>query len=142
MLLVSVSLKKMILGNTFAGEIEMIGTDVKLFKPGDKVFGFTEEQMGAYAEYLCVPENSILAAKPSNMTFDEASAVPYGATIALNLLRKVNIQKGDSVLILGASGGIGSAAVQLFRQHYQAEVTGVCQYGANRICPKPGLQTE
>lgn len=118
--------KQKILGNTFAGEVEVAGTDVKLFKAGDKVFGFTGEQMGAYTEYLCVPENSILAAAPSNMTFEEASAVPYGAAIALNLLRKVNIQKGDRVLIIGASGSIGSAAVQLARHYYEAEVTGVC----------------
>lgn len=118
--------KKAILGNTFAGEVEMVGKDVTLFKKSDSVFGYTGENMGAYAEYLCIPENGILAAKPSNMTFEEASAIPYGALMALNLLRKVNLQKGQSILILGASGSIGSAAIQLAKNYYGAEVTGVC----------------
>lgn len=118
--------KKIILGNAFSGEVVMIGNDVKLFKKGDPVFGYTGEKMGAYAEYLCLPENSILATKPSNMTFEEAATIPYGAIIALNLLRKVNIQKGQNILIIGASGGIGSAAIQLAKRYYGAEVTGVC----------------
>jgi NADPH:quinone reductase-like Zn-dependent oxidoreductase len=118
--------KKIILGNSFAGKVEAVGKAVKLFKKGDDVFGCREEKMGAYAEYLCVPENSILAAKPSNMNYEEASTVPYGASIALNLLRKANIQKGQRVLVLGASGGIGSAAVQLAKHYFGAEVTGVC----------------
>lgn len=115
-----------ILGNTFAGEVEMVGNEVKKFRAGDQVFGYTGEKMGSYAEYLCLPENGIIAVKPSGMTYEEASSVPYGAIMALGLLRKVNIQKGQSVLIIGAAGGIGSAAVQLARHYYGAEVTGVC----------------
>jgi NADPH:quinone reductase-like Zn-dependent oxidoreductase len=120
--------KKIILGNSFAGEVEAVGKDVKLFKKGDDVFGCREEKMGTYAEYVCVPKNSILATKPLNMTYEEASTVPYGATIALNLLRKANIQngKGQRVLVLGASGCIGSSAIQIAKHYYGADVTGVC----------------
>jgi len=115
-----------ILGNTFAGEVELVGNDVKYFKKGYSVFGYTGENMETYAEYLCIPENGIIAAKPSNMTFEEAAAVPYGAIMALYLLRKANILKGHSVLIIGASGCIGSAAIQLAKNYYGAEVTAVC----------------
>lgn len=118
--------KKTILGNAFSGEVETIGKGVTLFKKGDAVFGYTGENMGAYAEYLCFPEQGIIAAKPSNMTFEEAAAVPYGAIMALDLLKKANLRQGQRVLVLGASGAIGSAAVQLARQYYGAEVTGVC----------------
>jgi len=118
--------KLKILGNTFAGEIESIGNDVKRFKIGDPVFGYTGEKMGGYAEYVCMPENSILAVKPSNMTYEEASVIPYGTIMALNLLKKVNIQKGQKMLVIGASGGIGSAVVQLAKHYFGAEVTGVC----------------
>jgi len=118
--------KRKVLGNTFAGEVEMVGYDVKQFKTGDQVFGYTGEKMGTYAGYLCIPEDGIIALKPSNMTYEEASAVPYGATMALCLLRKVNIQKGQRVIVIGASGAIGSAAVQLASQYFGAEATGVC----------------
>lgn len=118
--------KRKILGNAFAGEIVMMGKEVNQFKKGEQVFGYTGEKMGAYAEYLCIPQNSILAVKPSNMTYEEASTVPYGAIMALNLLRKANILKGQRVLVIGASGSIGSAAVQLASHYFGAEVTGVC----------------
>jgi NADPH:quinone reductase-like Zn-dependent oxidoreductase len=117
--------KRTILGAEFSGTVEAVGTEVTKFSKGDEVFGYVADKVGCYAEYRCVPEDISVALKPTNMTHGEAAAVTYGGIIALTLVRKMNIQPGQKILIVGASGSIGSAAVQITKS-LGADVTGVC----------------
>ncbi len=117
--------KKNILGKEFAGVIEETGIDVKSFKNGDKVFGLSVDNFGTHAEYLCLDENAVIASMPHNMTFEEAAAVCDGAMIALSCLRKGNLKSGQKILIYGASGSIGTSAVQLAK-YFNSDITAVC----------------
>lgn len=117
--------KKHILGGVLSGEVEALGKNVTKFKAGDQVFGSTGMSFGAYAAYICLSEDGILSIKPNNISHIEAGTIPFGGTTALYFIKKANIKEGQKVLIYGASGAVGTAAVQLAK-YFGAEVTGVC----------------
>ena len=114
-----------ILGSELAGEVEAVGRSVSTYKVGDQVFAFTGAAMGCHAEYKCIPDGGAVALKPANLTYEEAAAMSFGGTTMLDFFRRGKLQRGDHVLVNGASGAVGSAAVQLAR-HFGAVVTGVC----------------
>ena len=119
--------KKQILGVEFVGEVESVGKNVTQFKKGDQLFGSTEKvTSGAYADYVCMPEDAMLTKKPKNLTFEQAAAIPVGGRTALFFLRDMaKLKKDQKILIIGASGSVGTYAVQLAK-HFGAQVTGVC----------------
>lgn len=114
-----------VLGSVFSGEIESIGAAVKNFKVGDRVFGHTDMRFGAYAEYISLSENGTIAKKPESISHAEAASIPFGGVTALHFIKKAKIKPGQKVLVYGASGAVGTAAVQLAK-YYGAIVTGVC----------------
>ncbi len=117
--------RKAVLGVVVAGEIEAVGNSVSNYHVGDQVFGSSGMNFGAHAEYVVVKEDAVLAQKPANITYEEAAAIPFGATASMHFLRIAKIQQGQKVLIYGASGALGTMAVQLAK-NYGAEVTAVC----------------
>ncbi len=114
-----------VLGTVYSGEVESVGSNVNLFNIGDQVFGHTNMSFGAYAEYICVSQDSTLATKPANITHSEAAAIPFGGVTALHFIKQANIKPNQKVLVVGALGAVGNAAVQLAK-FYGAIVTGVC----------------
>jgi NADPH:quinone reductase-like Zn-dependent oxidoreductase len=114
-----------VLGMVLSGEVDSVGPDAKSFEVGERVFGFNRHRFGTYAQYVCWPEDGLLAPRPARFTDEESAAIPYGGLLALHFLRKADVRAGQSVLVFGASGAVGTSAVQLAR-HLGAQVTGVC----------------
>jgi NADPH:quinone reductase-like Zn-dependent oxidoreductase len=124
-LLLGFTKPRKILGAVLAGEVESAGQNVKRLHQGDQVYAFTKMRMSTYAEYTSVPENGVITLKPANLTFEEAAAIPYGGLLALHFLKKGNIENAKKVVIYGASGAIGTCALQLAK-YFGAEVTAIC----------------
>lgn len=114
-----------ILGTELAGTIEEVGPSVTKFRTGDQVFAYADAGMGAHAEFKCMPERGLVALKPDSLTFEEAAALSFGGMTALHFLKKADLRRGESVLVNGASGGVGTAALQLAK-YFGTEVTAVC----------------
>jgi NADPH:quinone reductase-like Zn-dependent oxidoreductase len=137
--------RKPILGMVAAGEVESVGTEVKRFKIDDQVLAYTvmsptKTRFGTYAQYMCIPEDWIVLPKPANTTYEEAAAIPYPGELAMYFLKKGDIQTRKNVLIVGASGSIGTTAVQIAR-HYGARVTGVCSTANLELVRSLGAET-
>ena len=134
-----------ILGMVAAGEVESVGSEVKRFKIDDQVLAYTvlsptRTRFGTYAQYICIPEDWIVLQKPSNITYEEAAAIPYPGELAMFFLKKGHIQRRKNVLIVGASGSIGTTAVQIVK-HYGAKVTGVCSTANMELVRSLGAET-
>jgi NADPH:quinone reductase-like Zn-dependent oxidoreductase len=129
--------RQAILGSELSGVIEEVGKNVRKFKVGDKIFAFSEHKFGAYAAYKCMNENDCIVPKPESLSFEQSAALSFGGTTALYFLRKGNISKGEKVLIYGASGSVGTYAVQIAK-YFGAEVTGVCSTGNLKLVKELG----
>ena len=129
-----------VLGMVLSGEVASIGSDVRSFQVGDRVFGFNRHRFGTYAQYVCWPQDAPLATRPVNLTDEDAAAIVYGGLLALHFLRKADVRAGQKVLVFGASGAVGTCAVQLAR-HLGAEVTGVCSAANTALVGSLGAST-
>ena len=129
-----------VLGMGLSGEVASIGSDVRSFQVGDRVFGFNRHRFGTYAQYVCWPQDAPLATRPVNLTDEEAAAIAYGGLLALHFLRKADVRALQKVLVFGASGAVGTCAVQLAR-HLGAEVTGVCSAANTALVGSLGAST-